>query len=47
MFFDTYWWSTAPDGDTGLTGPQHAAGAAGFYGNLLDNRRWWDAELAR
>lgn len=46
QFYDTYWWSHAPDGKTGLTGPAQSAAAAGFYGNLLENRRWWDAEMA-
>ena len=46
MYFDTYWWSNRPNGQTGETGPQHPASAAGFYANLLEIRRWWDAELA-
>jgi len=46
QYYDTYWWSHAPDGRTGLTGPEHSAAAAGFYANLLENRRWWAAELA-
>ena len=46
IFFDTYWWTHAPDGDTPLTGPEQPASAAGFYSNLVAVRAWWDAELA-
>lgn len=47
IYFDTYWWTHAPDGNTNLTGPVQSASAAGFYGNLLDVRTWWHAELAK
>jgi hypothetical protein len=46
QYYDTYWWTSAPDGKTGLTGPANASQAAGFYANLLENRKWWSAELA-
>ena len=48
-YFDTYWWSRSGSPDpakTGQTGPQNASSAAGFYANLREVRRWWDAELA-
>ena len=34
QYYDTYWWSTAPDGNTAETGPAQPAAAAGFYTNL-------------
>ena len=46
LYFDTYWWARALDGRTGLTGPINASLASGFYSNLLELRRYWDAELA-
>ena len=46
-YFDTYWWSRAPDpGGTGEIGPENSSSAVGFYANLREVRRWWDAELA-
>ena len=50
QYWDTYWWSNAP-GNNGKTvgeyGPLNAAGAAGFYETLMQNREWWDAELGK
>ena len=46
LYFSTYWWSNSPDGRVGATGPEHAASASGFYGNLRAVREWWAAELA-
>ena len=49
MYWDTYWWSRCPAGACGQTnsaGPVNASSAAGFYASLLENRRWWAAELA-
>jgi len=37
----------AAEGDTGITGPSAAANATGFYATLLENRRWWAAEMAK
>lgn len=48
QYWDTFWWSRAPGaGDTEATGPSNASmpTAAGFYATMLENRRWWDAEL--
>ena len=49
QYWDTYWWTRTPAaaGDTGITGPTAAADASGFYATLLENRRWWSAELAK
>lgn len=33
------------DAETLKTGPIKASSAAGFYANLLENKRWWAAEL--
>ena len=41
LYWDTYWWSRSPDGDTGLTGPEAPAGAATFYSTLLDVHDFW------
>jgi hypothetical protein len=47
QYWDTYWWSRVPaGGDTAATGPAQAANSSGFYATLLENRRWWGAELA-
>jgi hypothetical protein len=46
LYFDTYWWSNSPDGRTNLTGPAAPSQAAGFYAALLENRQYWDSELA-
>ena len=49
QYWDTYWWSRTPGGgNTEITGPRNASlpNATGFYGSLLENRRWWQAELA-
>ena len=53
MYFDTYSFSRYPganESDTQKqtleTGPVQAASASGFYQTLLENRRWWAAELA-
>lgn len=45
QFYDTYWWSNSPSNSTDLW-PSHSSSAAGFYSNLLENRRWWASELA-
>ena len=47
QYYDTYWWATAPDGQTGINGPESSASSSGFYANLLEVRSWWDAELAK
>jgi hypothetical protein len=46
QYWDTFWWSRSPDGYTNLTGPLRPPSASGFYATLLENRRWWAAELA-
>ena len=47
QYWDTYWWSrAAAGGATNATGPAAATGPDGFYASLLENRLWWDAELA-
>ena len=49
QYWDTYWWSRTPgSGNTELTGPRNVSlpNATGFYATLLENRRWWRAELA-
>ena len=38
QYYDTYWWSSAPDGRTGLTGPQSSAPAELVYHR---GRRGW------
>ncbi len=45
QFYDTYWWSNSPATSADLW-PSHSASAAGFFSNLLENRRWWASELA-
>lgn len=46
QYWDTYWWSNAPGGgQTSLTGPVNSTKAGSFYATLLENRRWWAAEL--
>jgi phage tail protein X len=53
MYWDTYWFSNYPGANksdtqrqTLKTGPVRPASASGFYRTLLENRRWWAAELA-
>ena len=53
MYWDSYWYARFPganktdtDHQTLLTGPSKASSAAGFYSTLIENRRWWEAELA-
>eukprot|EP01049_Picozoa_sp_SAG25_P010596 SAG25_NODE_1175_length_3692_cov_3.215419_2_plen_448_part_00 len=47
QYWDTYWWTRAPGGGvTNSSGPSASASASVFYRSLLDNRRWWGAELA-
>ena len=50
QYWDTFWWTRAPGGgNTEHTGPLNTSSlpnASGFYGTLLENRRWWGAELA-
>ena len=50
---DSYWFSRFPGANktdantqTLLTGPINATSSVDFYETLLDNRRYWDAELA-
>ena len=46
QYWDTFWWSRTPGGgNTEITGPSNASlpNASGFYGTLLENRRWWTA----
>lgn len=38
--------ATDTQAQTLASGPVNASSAAGFYANLLRNRRWWAAELA-
>eukprot|EP00966_Prymnesium_polylepis_P014580 336583-Prymnesium_polylepis.1 len=52
-YYDTFWWSNVPGGGFGGPTPPIDHGtpvvrptAATFYAVLLENRRWWDAELA-
>eukprot|EP01048_Picozoa_sp_COSAG05_P018612 COSAG05_NODE_2752_length_2684_cov_3.365571_1_plen_528_part_10 len=45
QYYDTYWWATAPDGQTGINGPELSASPSGFYANLLEVRTWWEEEL--
>ena len=45
QYWDTFWWSRHPDGNTGATGPSQAASPSGFYNNLLAVRRYWQKEL--
>lgn len=40
QYFDTYWWSNQ-------SAPMGGSGASGFYSTLLENREWWNAELAK
>ena len=53
MYWDTYWYARFPGANasdtarqTLRTGPVAPSPAGGFYLTLLDNRRWWAAELA-
>lgn len=47
QYWDTYWWTRVPGGGaTNRTGPVNASSAGGFYASLLENRRWWERELA-
>eukprot|EP00966_Prymnesium_polylepis_P287589 6642131-Prymnesium_polylepis.1 len=53
LYWDSYWFSRFPGANasdtarqTLRTGPREATSAATFYAVLLENRRWWDAELA-
>ena len=53
MYWDTYWFSFFPgvnasdtQRETLRTGPVTPASASGFYQTLLENRYWWDKELA-
>ena len=48
QYWDTFWWSNVPadPAQTNVSGPTSAASASGFYLSLLENRRWWAAELA-
>eukprot|EP01051_Picozoa_sp_SAG22_P006147 SAG22_NODE_392_length_11210_cov_3.879669_8_plen_1389_part_00 len=53
MYWDTYWFANYPGAnatdaqkETLRTGPVNGSSAGGFYGTLLENRRWWAAELA-
>ena len=47
QYWDTYWWSRIPGGaPPNRTGPLSAASASGFYTSLLENRQWWQRELA-
>ena len=45
LYFDTFWWSSSLHANTS-SGPVAPASGSGFYGNLLQNRAWWDRELA-
>ena len=52
-YWDSYWYARFPGANASDTqrqtlssGPVNASSAAGFYANLLENRRWWQAELA-
>ena len=53
MYWDTYWYARFPGANasdtarqTLRTGPVAPSAARDFYLTLLDNRRWWAAELA-
>ena len=53
MYWDTYWFARFPGAnasdtrkETLRTGPVNASSASGFYANLLENRRYWERELA-
>eukprot|EP01052_Picozoa_sp_SAG31_P043889 SAG31_NODE_7464_length_1682_cov_2.217309_3_plen_242_part_01 len=53
MYWNSYWFSRFPGANisdantqTLLTGPVNATPAASFYITLLDNRRYWDTQLA-
>ena len=53
VYVDTYWFASYPGANatdtqkqTLRTGPVNASSASGFYETLLENRRWWAAELA-
>ena len=53
MYWDSYWFSRFPgvnktdaNTQTLLTGPVNATSSTSFYATLLDNRRYWDMELA-
>ena len=46
LYFDTFWWSNVPAGGTDHAMPVVKPSASAFYAALLENRRWWDAELA-
>jgi hypothetical protein len=45
QYYDTYWYSRSPI-STRWVPPDAVAGAAGFYGNMLAVKHYWDAELA-
>ena len=53
MYWHSYWFSRFPGANasdtaeqTLRTGPINPTPASAFYATLLENRRWWDAELA-
>ena len=53
MYWDTYWFARFPGANasdtltqTLRTGPVSPSPSSGFYRTLLENRRWWERELA-
>ena len=50
QYWDTFWWSRFPGTGTGAAPPAPSSAAqptaGGFYQTLLENRKWWDNELA-
>ena len=50
QYWDTFWWTRFPGSGSGAAPPSPSSAdhptASGFYQSLLENRKWWDNELA-
>ena len=50
QYWDTFWWTRFPGSGSGAPPPSPSSAdqptASGFYQSLLENRKWWDNELA-